>query len=269
MSIPRSTYYKRPDAEAARLRNESDEALYRAIEHVVDDWPAYGYRRVTHELRRRGIVANHKRIARLMRENGLQGKRPRRYVVTTNSDHDSPVYPNLAKGFVPTGPNQLWVADITYLLLDEQTAYLAAILDAWSRKVVGYAIGNVMETSLTLAALNSAWHDRQPGPGLIHHSDRGGQYASRDYRQRLEALQMRGSMSRVGNPYDNAKAESFMKTLKHEEVLRVNYRDLEDVQRRLPRFLNEIYNDRRLHSALGYLSPTEFEQQHAQRQVNS
>jgi putative transposase len=268
MSMPRSTYYKTPDVAREERRQQSDDALGRAIEHVVDDWPAYGYRRVTHELRRRGIVANHKRVARLMRQRGLQAKAARRFVATTDSGHGEPIFPNLARGFVPTGPDQLWVADITYLQLPNRFVYLAAILDAWSRKVVGYAIGNTMETRLTLAALDSACKSRQPGPGLMHHSDRGSQYAAKAYRDRLELFGMQGSMSRKANPYDNAKAESFMKTLKHEEVLKVDYRDLEDIQDRLPTFLEEIYNRRRLHSALGYMPPDEFEQHHARGQVN-
>ena len=271
MSLSRSAYYKRPDLAKEVLRAQSDEALRRAIEHLLDEWPAYGYRRVTHELRRRGIVANHKRVARVMRQHGLAAAPPRRYRAPGGVGVDvAKFYPNLAKGFIATRPNQLWVADLTYIQLRSRFVYLAAILDAWSRKVVGYAIGNVMETQLTLAALESAYRSRRPSPGLIHHSDRGGQYASRDYRARLEALGIVGSMSRKANPYDNAKAESFMKTLKHEEVLKVDYLDLEDLQRRLPRFLDEVYNAKRLHSALDYVPPNEFEQlNNARQQVNS
>jgi len=206
-----------------------------------------------------------------MRQNGLAAAPPRRYRASSQDDEEgTKFYPNLAKNFVPTGPNQIWVADLTYIQLRNRFVYLAAILDAWSRKVVGYALGNVMETQLTLAALDSAYRSRRPSPGLIHHSDRGGQYASRDYRARLAALGIIGSMSRKANPYDNAKAESFMKTLKHEEVLKVDYFDLEDLQRRLPKFLDEVYNAKRLHSALGYLPPNEFEQLNGTRQqVNS
>jgi putative transposase len=199
----------------------------------------------------------------------MSAKRPRRFVKTTDSDHADPIYLNLAAGFVPSGPDQLWVADITYIQLRKRFVYLAAILDAWSRKVVGYALGTTMETTLTLSALDAACNSRRPQPGLIHHSDRGGQYASKAYRDRLELFGIRGSMSRKGNPYDNAKAESFMKTLKHEEVLKVDYEGLQDLQRRLPHFLEETYNQRRLHSALGYLPPDEFEQLHARCLVNS
>jgi len=163
----------------------------------------------------------------------------------------------------------LKVADITYIQLRKRFVYLAAILDAWSRKVVGYALGTTMETTLTLSALDAACNSRRPPPGLIHHSDRGGQYACKAYRDRLALLGIRGSMSRKGNPYDNAKAESFMKTLKHEEILKVDYEDLQDLQRRLPHFLEETYNQRCLHSALGYLPPDEFEQLHARRLVSS
>lgn len=270
MNMPRSTYYKEPDAAKEALRTQSDEALQRAIERVVEEWPAYGYRRVTHELRRRGVVVNHKRVARVMREHGFTAKPPRRYRPSTGSSQDDAYYPNLAKRLIVTGPNQLWISDLTYIQLHTRFVYLAAILDAWSRKVVGYAIGNLMETQLTLAALESAYRSRCPPPGLIHHSDRGGQYASRDYRLRLATLGIIGSMSRKANPYDNAKAESFMKTLKHEEVLKVDYRDLADIQRRLPRFLDEVYNAKRLHSALGYLPPNEFEQINcARQQINS
>lgn len=167
-----------------------------------------------------------------MRAAQMSAKRPRRFVKTTDSDHADPIYLNLAAGFVPSGPDQLWVAHITYIQLRKRFVYLAAILDAWSRKVVGYALGMTMETTLTLSALDSACNSRRPPPGLIHHSDRGGQCACKAYRDRLALLGIRGSMFRKGNPYDNAKAESFMKTLKHEEVLRVDYEDLQDLQRR-------------------------------------
>lgn len=240
-----------------------------AIENVVAEWPFYGYRRVTHELRRRGIVVNHKKVARIMRQAALTPKKIKRFVATTDSDRDLPIYPDLTKGLFLNGPDQLWVADLTYIRMSTQFVYLAAILDAWSRKVVGYALGNTLETRLTLAALDAAIADRLPSEGLIHHSDRGSQYAAKAYRDRLELHAIQGSMSRRGNPYDNAKAESFMKTLKHEEVLMAGYRDIDDVRRRLPRFIEDIYNARRLHSALGYLPPNEFEQLHAHRAVNS
>jgi putative transposase len=269
MTINRSTYYKRPDEAIADVRRQAETALRSAIDNVLGDWPCYGYRRVTHELRRRGIVVNHKKVARVMREGALTPRRVKRFVVTTDSDHDLPVFADLTKGFVPSGPDQLWVADLTYIRLTAEFAYFAAILDAWSRRVVGYALGNTLETRLTLAALDAAIRSRRPAAGLIHHSDRGSQYAAKAYRERLELHGIRSSMSRRANPYDNAKAESFMKTLKHEEVNMANYRDLDDVRRRLPHFIEDVYNAQRLHSALGYLPPNEFEQNSARQVVNS
>ena len=260
MGIARSSYYESAQrSNSAALKREADVQLRSAIENVVAEWAAYGYRRVTHDLRRRGIVANHKRVAGIMREEALTPRRIRRFLATTDSNHAEPVYPNLALGFRPSGPNQLWVADITYIRLRSGFVYLAVLLDAWSRRVVGYAVGNTLVVQLTLAALEAAIESRNPGPGLIHHSDRGGQYAAKAYRDRLESLGIRGSMSRKANPYDNAMAESFMKTLKHEEVLAFEYDTIDDVKTHLPRFLDEIYNARRLHSALKYVSPVEFE----------
>lgn len=211
MGMSRSTYYAIPKDGA--IQRESAAALRSAIENVVIEWPAYGYRRVTHELRRRGIVVNHKRVARIMREEALTPRKVRHFLATTDSDHGDPVYENLALGYRPCGPNQLWVGDITYIRLRSGFVYLAVLLDAWSRRVVGYAVSNSLTVQLTLAALNAAAESRRPAAGLIHHSDRGSQYAARPYRKRLEELGMRGSMSRKANPYDNAMAESFMKTL--------------------------------------------------------
>jgi len=266
MNLPRSTFYKENRTEARHRREEARASLRSQIEEVVADWPAYGYRRVTRELGRRGVVANHKRIARIMREEALTPRRVRRFVATTDSNHGFPVFPNLARDFVPSGPDQLWVADITYIRLRAAFVFLAVILDAWSRRVVGYSVGKFLDVRLTLSALKAAARSRAPRPGLIHHSDRGSQYAALAYRERLRELGILGSMSRKGNPYDNAFAESFMKTLKHEEVLAYEYETMNDVIGRLPRFIEEIYNRRRLHSSIGYLTPEEYELEHA-RQV--
>jgi putative transposase len=264
IGLPRSTYYTRPSADSLEGLAAGDAALRTEIEAIRAEFPAYGYRRVAHELRRRGSVVNHKRVARVMQASALGAKPRRRFVATTDSDHEEPIYPNLLPNVHPTGPNQVWVADLTYLRLEREYAYLAVILDAWSRKVVGYAVSHLPDARLPLAALEAALDTRQPPPGLIHHSDRGVQYASRRYRQRLAEAGLRGSMSRTGNPYDNAQVESFMKTLKHEEIYLHDYATLEDVIERLPRFLEEVYNRKRLHSALGYRPPEEYEALHAQ-----
>jgi transposase InsO family protein len=222
--------------------------------------PAYGYRRITVELQRRGFDINHKRVLRMMREDNLLCIRRRAFVVTTDSRHNRPIYPNLARAITPTAINQLWVADITYIRLLTEFVYLAVVLDAYSRRVIGWALGRTLEAELAVTALRMALLERKPQPGLLHHSDRGVQYASTDYTELLKQHQAQISMSRKGNPYDNAACESFMKTLKYEEVYRNEYRDFQEAHASIGEFLQRVYNQKRLHSALGYLPPAEFEQ---------
>lgn len=229
------------------------------VQKIALQMPSYGYRRVQAELQRRGQRVNHKRVRRLMREDNLLCVRRRCFVRTTDSGHGFTVYPNLAKEMVLSDINQLWVADITYIRLGAEFVYLAVILDAYSRRVIGWELSNSLTADLALAALRQALKGRHFAPGLVHHSDRGVQYASHDYTQLLRDHQLQISMSRRGNPYDNAQAESFIKTLKYEEVYRADYRDQHEVRNSIDRFLQKVYNQKRLHSALGYLPPAEFE----------
>jgi transposase InsO family protein len=226
---------------------------------VVEHRRRYGYRRITAELRRRGMRVNHKRVLRILREDNLLGVQPRRFVVTSDSDHRFEVYLNLASRMKLTGINQLWVADITYIRLQQEFVYLAVVLDAFSRKVVGWALDRTLAARMPIAALEQAVAKRQPPPGLVHHSDRGVQYACGDYAQVLQRHHMIPSMSRPANPYDNASCESFMKTLKREEIYAHDYRDLEHLLGNVEAFIEQYYNRCRLHSALGYRSPEEFE----------
>ena len=253
MGIARSTYYDKPAISI------DDTALVETMVVISDSFEAYGYRRMQAALRHRGFVVNHKKIRRLMREHDLQPRRRRRYVATTDGDHDLPIFPNLAKDMVPDAPNQLWVADLTYVAIQAGFVYVAVILDAWSRKVVGYAIARSIDVRLTMAALRSAIDKRRPPPGCVHHTDRGSQYAAGHYRQALAENGLVGSMGRRGNPYDNAKAESFMKTLKQEEINGSSYRNLRQARRAIGAFIETIYNRQRLHSALAYRSPDEYE----------
>ena len=251
----RSLRQREPAEEETEVRSLIQQI---ALEHRR----RYGYRRITAELHRRGVQVNRKKVARMMRDDNLLAVQPKRFVVTTNSKHKCEVHLNLASRMTLTGINQLWVADITYVRLKGEFVYLAVILDSFSRKVVGWAVDRTMMSSrLTVAALERAVADRQPQAGLVHHSDRGLQYASPEYVAALDKHGMIASMSRPANPYDNASCESFMKTLKQEEIYANKYDDLDHLRINVEEFIEQYYNRLRLHSALGYRSPEEFEQQ--------
>jgi putative transposase len=257
--VSRSGFYRFDDAGPGP---DPDMDLRDAIQKIAVEWPSYGRPRITAELRRRGWEVNPKRVYRLMREDNLLCVRKRKFVVTTDSNHGRKVYPNLARTMILTNTDQLWRSDITYIRLHDEFVFLAVILDAYSRRVIGWALDRTMEDELPLAALRMALSRRVVEAGLVHPSDRGTQYASGDYTDLLKANGIAISMSRKGNPWDNAACESFMKTLKYEEVLRNEYRDLSEARASIREFLEKVYNHKRLHSALGYLPPAEFEQNH-------
>lgn len=262
MGIARSTYYDKPK------RAVDDTALVEAMHALKDEFEAYGWRRMQAALGQQGWVVNHKKLKRLMREQGLNARRRRRYVTTTDSDHDQPIFPERTKDMIVDGADQLWVADITYVAVAVGFVYVAVIMDAWSRRIIGYAMSRRIDARLTLAALDAAIALRQPPPGCVHHGDRGSQYAAEKYRDRLREARLVGSMGRRGNPYDNAMMESLMKTLKVEGVYPLDFETAEEVAEQLPAFI-EKYNARRLHSSLGYLSPEQYEKQHARPPVRN
>lgn len=255
--VSRAGYYRAWMESAPRA---ADTALRDRIQQISLAHRLYGTRRVAGELRAEGMVIDRKRVQRLMRLDNLLVLRKRQWVSTTDAHHAYAVYPNLAAEIEPAAANQLWVADITYVRLRESFVYLAVILDAYSRRVVGWALGETLAAELALAALRRALAARVVPPGLIHHSDRGVQYCSREYVDVLRSAGIAISMSRAGNPYDNARAESFMRTLKCEEVYLSEYRDLEDARERIGEFLENYYNRQRRHSSLGYRSPVAFEE---------
>jgi putative transposase len=259
MKLSRSSfYYRRKVKDPDRMKAEAD--LIDRIEAICLEFPRYGYRRVTRQLKREGWLVNHKRVLRLMRESDLLCRVKRRWVRTTDSKHHFPRYPNLIKGMVISRLNQVWLADITYIRIRTGFVYLAAILDAFSRRAIGYAISTRLDTALVLEALRAAIAERKPDLGVIHHSDQGVQYASSEYVDELKSHGFEISMARTGNPYENAMMESFFKTLKYEEVYLCEYKTYEGVMERLPYFIEEVYNLKRLHSALGYHPPNEFEE---------
>ena len=255
--VSRASYYRFSGREAS----DPDLELRSMIQKVSLRLPTYGYRRVQGELKRRGHLVNHKPVQRLRREDNLLCLRRRPWVCTTDSRHGFTVYPNLAREMVLSDINQLWVADITYIRLRAEFVYLAVLLDAYSRCVIGWELSDSLAAELALSALRMALQNRSFAPGLVHHSDRGVQYASGDYTALLREHQIQISMSRRGNPYDNAQAESFMKTLKYEEVYRADYCDQRDIRSSIGNFLEKVYNEKRLHSALNYVPPAEFERE--------
>jgi putative transposase len=258
LAMSRATHYRN---RVSTLQPDSETELRDLIQRIALEWPCYGYRRITAQLHRQGVAANHKRVLRLMREDNLLCLRKRRFIRTTDSSHSLLVYPNLVPGLTLSSINQLWIADITYIRLLREFVYLAVILDAYSRRCIGWALEPYLEAELAIEALRMAFATRQVKSELVHHSDRGVQYASSAYTDLLKERGVRISMSRRGNPYDNAKAERFMRTLKYEEVYLFEYETMTEARGRISHFLEEVYNQKRLHSAIGYVPPAEYEQQ--------
>ena len=258
LALSRATHYRHL---ASPLPADPDMELRDHIQRLALEWPQYGYRRITAELHRQGITSNHKRVLRLMREDNLLCLRKPRFISTTDSRHSLAIYPNLVPELTLTSINQLWVADITYIRLLREFVYLAVILDAYSRRCIGWALEPYLEADIAVEALRMALATRKVEPGLVHHSDRGVQYASAVYTDLLKEQAIRISMSRCRNPYDNAQAERFMRTLKYEEVYLFEYETVAEARARISHFLEEVYNQKRLHSAIGYLPPAEYEQQ--------
>jgi len=259
LQINRAWYYAKQQVIIEPSKRAEEVALRDAIEKLILDFSGYGYRRVTHALQRAGWKVNHKRVLRIMREESLLCHLKRHFVQTTDSRHHFPIYPNLVNGHTPDAPDRIWVADFTYISLRREFVYLATILDAYSRRCVGWNLSTRMDTNLALGALEEALATREVSPGLIHHSDRGVQYASYAYTEQLLSMGIQISMSAKGNVYDNAKAESFFKTLKQEEVYLKQYQTFEEASTNIGQFIDDVYNTKRLHSSLGYVPPVEFE----------
>jgi putative transposase len=259
LGVSRATYYRHRGGPSAPEVSPAEAVVRATINAIALEMPAYGHRPMTAELHRRQLPVGRDRVLRYMREADLLCRPRRSFVVTTDSRHSQKIFPNLARDLVLSAPDQLWVADITYLRLQREFAYLAVVLDAFSRRVIGWALERHMMTELTIAALQMALQERQPPPGLMHHSDRGKQYAATQYVSLLIKHQIRISMSRTGNPYDNAKAERFMRTIKYEEVYMADYQNLTEARASIGHFIEDVYNRKRLHSALGYRPPVEFE----------
>lgn len=255
--VSRASFYRGWEEKAP---SEAEVALRDAVQRMALAHRDHGYRRITPLIQRAGFVVGEEKVRRILRTDNLLAIRRRKFVVTTDSNHRFRVQPNLAESLELTAINQLWVADITYIRLRREFVFLAVVLDAFSRKVIGWELGRTLETRLPLAALEAAIAGRQPQPGLVHHSDRGTQYASDEYVKRLEACGAHLSMSRPASPWENGKCESFIKTLKREEIDARHYATFTELREHVEEFIEQIYNKVRLHSALGYRSPEEFEQ---------